>query len=161
MADSKIIKLKQVSDSLWRGGQPDREGMFELADLGISTIISLRWHTETIQFEKDLADELGLNYIGIPLSYVVLPTRSEIDRFLEATTNAAHGKVFVHCKHGVDRTGMMVAIWRMHQQGWSADRAYAEMEHMGFHRIRMYHFKLAVYDFEYRLKRMKRQGLEK
>jgi len=161
MVWSKIIKLKQVSDSLWRGGQPDRQGMLELAELGISTIVSLRWHTETIQFEKDLARDLGLKYIGIPLSYVVLPTRAEIADFLSAVNDPAHSSVFVHCKHGVDRTGMMVAIWRMSQQGWSADRAYAEMEHMGFHKIRMYHFKLAVYDYEYRMEREKRQNQQK
>lgn len=158
MTSSRIIKLKQVSDKLWRGGQPDRDGMQELTDLGISTVISLRWHIETIQSEKELAKEFGLKYIGIPLSYVVLPTRSEIDKFLEAVNDPINASVFVHCKHGVDRTGMMVAIWRMSQQGWSADRAYAEMERMGFHKIRMYHFKLALYDFEYRLKREKRQS---
>jgi tyrosine-protein phosphatase SIW14 len=155
---AKIIKLKQVSDFLWRGGQPDKDGFLELSQLGIKTVVSLRWHTETIKSERELVREVGMNYVGIPLSYVILPTRKEIDSFLTIVKDAEKSPVFVHCKHGVDRTGMMVAFWRMSELGWSADRAYAEMENMGFHKIRMHHFKLAVYDFENRLMRHRRKN---
>lgn len=41
-------------------------------------------------------------------------------------------KVFVHCRLGDDRTAMMIASYRMSQQGWSAEKAKSEMEKFGF-----------------------------
>jgi protein-tyrosine phosphatase len=41
-------------------------------------------------------------------------------------------KVFVHCRLGDDRTGMMVAAYRMADEGWTADEAMAEMKAFGF-----------------------------
>jgi protein tyrosine/serine phosphatase len=41
-------------------------------------------------------------------------------------------KIFVHCRLGDDRTGMMIASYRMAQEGWSAEKAEKEMEKFGF-----------------------------
>ena len=39
--------------------------------------------------------------------------------------------VFVHCKHGADRTGVIVACYRMRQDGWSTARAMDEAKLYG------------------------------
>jgi len=44
----------------------------------------------------------------------------------------------VHCRLGDDRTGMMIAAYRMAVEGWSADDAMLEMQHFGF--TRAHHF---------------------
>jgi protein-tyrosine phosphatase len=41
-------------------------------------------------------------------------------------------KIFVHCRLGDDRTGMMVAAYRMAEEGWTADEAMNEMRSFGF-----------------------------
>jgi protein tyrosine/serine phosphatase len=45
-----------------------------------------------------------------------------------------HKKVFVHCRLGDDRTGMMIASYRMALEDWSANDAMLEMQHFGFTR---------------------------
>jgi protein tyrosine/serine phosphatase len=41
----------------------------------------------------------------------------------------------VHCQHGVDRTGAMMAVYRMEEEGWSNTEASAEMDYFDAHRI--------------------------
>jgi protein-tyrosine phosphatase len=41
--------------------------------------------------------------------------------------------VFVHCRYGDDRTGMMIAAYRMAVEGWTPEEARQEMEKFGFH----------------------------
>ena len=45
--------------------------------------------------------------------------------------------VFIHCKHGADRTGTMVAFYRLVFEGWSKAEALREMREggFGFHKI--------------------------
>ena len=59
----------------------------------------------------------------------------EVIAFLKAVTNPANQPVFVHCRHGSDRTGTMCAIYRILVQGWNREEAIREMMHgdMGFH----------------------------
>ena len=52
--------------------------------------------------------------------------------------------IFLHCLHGKDRTGLMVAIFRMARQGWSFDKAYTEMKLCGFHSIQREKFQVGV-----------------
>ena len=61
----------------------------------------------------------------------------EVVDFLRVVTAKERQPVFVHCLHGADRTGMMMAIYRMVVQGWSKDEAIEEMTQggYGFHSI--------------------------
>jgi protein tyrosine/serine phosphatase len=43
----------------------------------------------------------------------------------------AAAPVFIHCKRGADRTGAMVAFYRIRNHGWTAARAYAEAREIG------------------------------
>ncbi len=78
-----------------------------------------------------------------------------INRFLSVLDDNASRPVYVNCFHGSDRTGLLLAIYRMAREGWSAAKAYKEMRGCGFHLFRMYHFKWAVYYFESLLKKGK------
>src|SRR2546430_2746714 len=46
-----------------------------------------------------------------------------------------NGKIFVHCEHGQDRTGLVVACYRVQAEGWSKAKAEKEMFDHGFHKI--------------------------
>src|SRR5438128_7753691 len=53
-------------------------------------------------------------------------------RFLELIRKNPDKKIFVHCRRGNDRTGMMIAAYRMGAQGWTADQAMKEMHFFGY-----------------------------
>ena len=53
-------------------------------------------------------------------------------RFLKLLADPANRPVFVHCKWGTDRCGMMAAVYRIVVQRWTKERALAEMERLGY-----------------------------
>jgi hypothetical protein len=60
------------------------------------------------------------------------PEEKEAVRFLKIVTDPKRAPVLVHCQHGADRTGTMVAVYRIAVQGWSKDEAIREMTQGGF-----------------------------
>lgn len=139
-----IPNFHKVHDGLYRGGQPDLNGLMELKAMGVKTIVCLRRSTEKSRQKRQEAEELGFDYVSIPLSYFGFPTDAEIERFFAIVNDPTRQPAFVHCKHGSDRTGMMCAFYRMSHQSWSFETAYAEMESAGFHKLFVYHYKYAV-----------------
>ncbi|MEI6501639.1 MAG: protein-tyrosine phosphatase family protein, partial [Armatimonadota bacterium] len=41
----------------------------------------------------------------------------------------------VHCAAGSDRTGTMVAVYRVMEQGWPVEQAAQELPRFGFHEV--------------------------
>lgn len=125
-----LPNFAKVSETLYRGAQPGKEGFTELKKMGVKTIINLRgYHSD-----RDLIKGLGFQYIEIPLNAGDTDEKNVI-KFLKAVANPNNGIIFVHCQHGSDRTGMMIAIYRMFVQGWTADEAMQELPSFGFHEI--------------------------
>ncbi len=122
-------------------------GLKQLKQIGIKTIICLRWNMLAVKEEKLKVEAAHLNFVGIPLTYWVHPTDEEIEKFFRTIDDESNRPIFVHCKHGSDRTGMLMAFYRMARENWNVDDAYREMENCGFHKISMHHFKWAVYGF--------------
>ena len=127
----------QVSESLYRGSQPTPDGFRTLQRLGIRTIVNLRLN------HSDL-DEMHASGVG-PEAFAYEHIRMaawdadepEVLAFLRIATTPTRAPVFVHCEHGSDRTGTMVAAYRVIVQGWSKDAAIREMRDgpFGFHWI--------------------------
>jgi len=120
----------KVSDVLCRGAQPSQEGFAELRRRGVRTVISLRVFDQ----DRALLSGLGLRYRHISFK-VFHPEDEDVLAFLKIVTDPANRPVFVHCRDGVDRTGMMVAVYRIIVQGWSKANAVSEMRRMGFREI--------------------------
>jgi tyrosine-protein phosphatase SIW14 len=152
--DIEIKNFRQVHEWLYRGAQPSEAALRQLKEFGINTIVSFRWTLSVILQEKAIVQKLGMNLYNIPLSYWALPNRREIDRFLSIMGDEKNRPIFIHCQHGCDRTGMMIAIYRIAHEGWDVDDAYNEMRACGFHKIRVHHFKWAVYSFSQRHARL-------
>lgn len=130
-----ILNFAKVDAGLWRGAQPDEAGFRALRDLGAKTIVSFR------RFDRDDREEVpaaGLDLVEIPLKALLdsdPPTDDELRAFFDVALDPARRPVFVHCKHGKDRTGTMCAVYRMEVDGWTPDRAFEEMRKFGFHAI--------------------------
>jgi protein tyrosine/serine phosphatase len=153
VVSAPIPNFRKVTAWLYRGGQPDAAGFRYLQTLEVRTVVSLRWRRTAISEERRLAQEFKINYVGFPLNYWTFPSLEIVRQFLAILDDQERRPVYVHCFHGSDRTGLLLAIYRMAREGWSADQAYSEMRRCGFHLFRMYHFKWAVYYFESLLKK--------
>lgn len=133
--DVPIRRFSRVDARLFRGGQPDEAGFAHLRQLGIRTVISLR---KDPQDERQLVESLGMRFVNIPLTFRPFGLGDEvpddaIERFFDVVDDPASGTVFVHCWRGADRTGTLVALYRIARQGWDVDRAYDEARDTGMH----------------------------
>jgi len=128
-----VAYAAEVAPGLYRGGQPDDEGIAWLKSIGVRTIVNLRhFHGDT---EGERAAAAGLRYERIPLASSRAPTRAQVAQFLELVKDPALRPIYVHCLHGVDRTGAMMAVYRMEMEGWPTAEAFAEMEYFQAHPI--------------------------
>jgi len=122
-----LPNLHKVSDNLYRGAQPNSEGMKQLEKLGVKTVINLR----SAHSDRDELEGTALSYERISLTPRG-PTAEDVVRFLRIVTDDTRTPVFVHCQYGSDRTGTMCAFYRIAVQGWSREEAIEEMTKGGF-----------------------------
>jgi len=101
--------------------------MQNLKKLGVKTIISLR----SLHSDRDEIGDAGLAYEHIYMK-PWHPEEEDVVRFLKIVTDPGRTPALVHCKHGADRTGTMVAVYRIAVQGWSKFEAIREMTQGGF-----------------------------
>jgi tyrosine-protein phosphatase SIW14 len=120
----------KVSEGLYRGGQPSEQGFAQLRKMGIRTVVSLR----VFNSNKKLLSEMGFRQFHISCKNLH-PEEEDLIEFLRIVTEPANQPVFVHCRDGTDRTGMMVAVYRMVVQDWPLHEALAEMKAFGFNEI--------------------------
>ena len=88
-----------------------------------------------------------MRYVSIPWRGKQDPNTGQVAEFLELIHDNAARKVFVHCERGAERTGVMVACYRMTRDLWKPDQALAEMEKFGFRGLRFGHLKRFVREF--------------
>jgi protein tyrosine/serine phosphatase len=131
-ADSPDLpNFHAVAPGIYRGAAPTVAGLQRLRAMGVHTVIDLRIAPKTVRKEKAEAERLGFKWINLPMSGDP-PTQKQVDTLLASLRAAPRDPVFVHCQHGADRTGCMLGIYRVTQQGWSYDRTYKEMRQYGF-----------------------------
>jgi len=128
-----IDNFGQVTPMLSRGGQPNHKGFEELKKMGVDIVVDTRSNRSNQSAEAKQVYELGMKYV--PLSWhCPFPHDEVFAKFLKLMHDNPDKKVFIHCRLGDDRTGMMIAAYRM-AEGWSADDAMLEMKAFGFTRV--------------------------
>jgi protein tyrosine/serine phosphatase len=138
IGDPELPRFEQVSERLYRGAQPRAGGLRRLRELGIDTIVNLRGTGELTRAEEVEARALGLNYFNVPLPNWGRPQDGRVRRILLIIAAPQNGRVFVHCRDGVDRTGTIVALHRIAHEGWSTSNALAEAERLGMRSIQFW-----------------------
>lgn len=123
-----LPNLGEVTPTLYRGAQPNKEGFEQLAKMHVDIVVDLRGNRQN---ERDIVSKLGMQYVPIPW-FCMHPNDQLIARFLTLLRDNPHKTIFVHCKAGIDRTGMMVAAYRMAEDKWTAQESMREMKAFGF-----------------------------
>jgi protein-tyrosine phosphatase len=125
----------RVGPRLLRGAQPSTAGFAALQRLGVRIVVSLTIGRDDQHDERDIVERLGMRYVHLPWSAMHEPPPEHVTAFLDLIRGHPDEVVFVHCKAGVDRTGVMVASYRVLVEHWRAADAVAEMNAFGFHRL--------------------------
>jgi protein tyrosine/serine phosphatase len=129
-----IGNFGQVDERLYRGAQPDADGIANLKRLGVKSIINLRTSRELWKPEPSEARTNGILYTNVPLSGLSRPSEEQITRLL-SLLETLPSPVFIHCEYGCDRTGTVVACYRIKHDKWSSEDAQKEADHYGMSKL--------------------------
>lgn len=112
-----------VNDNVLRGAQPTTLGLHSLAQHGVHTVLDLRAQSG---WESAAARRSGLRFVHIPLNAHRTPAPEDLDKALATLEDLNDGPVFVHCEHGDDRTGLVIACYRIVHDHWTNRHALEE-----------------------------------
>lgn len=129
--------ITKIDEGIYRGPQPKTEEDWQaLQKLGIKYLLDLETGASLLSDGDPLnetlkAEKYGMKSYSHPLGEILPPTYSELKSacdFIET-----HKPIYIHCKAGVDRTGMVCATYRVRIFAWSKEDAIKEMFAMGMH----------------------------
>jgi protein tyrosine/serine phosphatase len=133
ISNSKLSNLYEVNDSIYRCEQPDSLDFIQIHRIGIKSIMNLRSNFT----DKDLIDGLPLFKYNVKM----LPFNFGDKEIVTALRiiNRSPKPILVHCLLGSDRTGVIIAMYRIVYQKWTKEEALNEMINGGysFHNIFM------------------------
>jgi len=125
LAQQTLPNLYQVTPTIFRSAQPLSGAQTAIDALGIKSVVSLRWSEDT----ADLLPKAKRIHAPIE-SWDV--DHDEIMRAMRVMIDPENHPVLLHCRHGADRTGTVIAAYRMIVENWSADDAIREMREGGY-----------------------------
>jgi protein tyrosine/serine phosphatase len=126
----KIGNFGQMDERLFRGAQPEESDYASLKELGVDTVVDLR--NDPTDYSKKAAEAAGLKYVNIPMSGWKTPKMESINEFLALMEKPETGEVYIHCKAGKHRTGVIGAAYRYTKYGWDYDQVYKEMKDFNY-----------------------------
>jgi tyrosine-protein phosphatase SIW14 len=130
-----VHNFHQVNEHVYRGAQPSKEGFQSLANLGVKTIIDLRGGGGRSAEEQKVVEAAGMHYVAVPLSGSSAPPDQVVGKLLTLLNDPSECPVFVHCRRGADRTGTIIACYRISHDHWDNARALAEAASDGMSRL--------------------------
>ena len=130
-----VRNFGRVETRLYRGGQPSDAGFVALKNLGIDIVVSFTIGDTGTAAERRRVESLGMAFVNLPWSAIHTPSHEEVAAFLELLRSHSDKTIFVHCWQGVDRTGVMIALFRIAFDHWTAAQALDEMRAFHYHYI--------------------------
>lgn len=132
-----VPNFHQVNATIYRGAQPTRQGWESLSKLGVTTVIDLRREREdrehSTNAEQRAVEAAGMRYLNVPMNGIVAPSDAQVAKVLAVFDSGQ--KVFVHCRGGKDRTGTVIACYRIEHDHWQNRKALEEAKSYGMHFI--------------------------
>ena len=116
----------QVSPGFFRSAQPNKDGYAQLKQMGFKTILNLTGNAD--RERGDAGPEIKVE--AVPMSGFSAPSFEQVDQALDIVA-AAQRPLLVHCQFGKDRTGFVVASYRVVVEKMAVDAAVREAESYG------------------------------
>jgi len=132
--DTEIGNFYKVTNGIYRGDRPTADDLKELQKLGIKTLLDLEYfHTDRYTITES---KTNFKFLHIRMNPWDIDDEDIISA-LDILTDKNNYPIYVHCKHGSDRTGVVIAMYRIVIQGWNKEDAIEEMKGggYGFHLI--------------------------
>jgi protein tyrosine/serine phosphatase len=129
-APKGVANFHKVNDHIYRGAQPTADGFRSLSAMGVKTVIDLRGD-HSFQAEAQAVRAAGMRFVSFPMSGLAAPTNGLVTKVLTALDSGE--PVFVHCKEGKDRTGTVIACYRVAHDRWTNEKALEEAKSYGMH----------------------------
>lgn len=141
-----------VDNTVYRGAMPESLAAYErlVTKYGVTHILDLRdsktqggsypqayldWAKEAV-ISTELKTGRPLKYHHLPMSSKVAPSDNELDNILaliqKAKTENPNAKFYIHCKHGVDRTGTVIAHYEKVVMNLPEQVRWKHMRHYGY-----------------------------
>jgi protein tyrosine/serine phosphatase len=131
--ERKFVEV--VPGKIYRGIQPgDEEDYVYLRRLGIKTQLNLRkylgWQERGLH-KKAEAEGFFYLHTGMPTLWNE-PKDPEVEEALGSLNDPSLQPIYVHCRLGKDRTGLIIALYRVLYQQWTACTAWKEWRSFGY-----------------------------
>jgi protein tyrosine/serine phosphatase len=121
--------LHAVAPGVFRSAQPTAAGFRALAEQhGIKTVVSMRAN----HADDWLARGTGIKVVPFPTNTWHIRRASVVGALRTLRAASPDAPVLLHCQHGADRTGLIMALYRILYQGWTKEAALDEMRNGGF-----------------------------
>ena len=101
--------------------------------MGVKLVIDLREAGEGTEFERQQVEKLGMKYVNIPFPPFSAPSQTQVDHVLTLLEDDSQ-HIFVHCRRGKDRTGTVIACYRIQHDHWESRQALEEAKKYGISR---------------------------
>ena len=135
------LVIRRVSGTVFRSAQPKKLEDWEF----IRDVLLVRMVVK-LNTEEEFA-EMGARAMGIEVADCSIPmvdgdvldmaaalfVKPDPAKVELALTLMRGGSCLVHCAHGQDRTGLVCALYRVRDDGWSTAQAWEEALKLGYH----------------------------
>lgn len=121
-----LENLYQLNSDVYRSDQPNRISMQDLEYYGVKSILSLRFLND----DSNEAKGTNLKLFSVPM----FAWNIKYEDVLKAMKilNEAPKPILIHCYHGSDRTGLIIALYRLINNKWSKQDAMFELKQKKF-----------------------------
>jgi protein tyrosine/serine phosphatase len=128
-----VANAQVVSPGIYRSARPTAADLASLKAQGVKYVLDLEDDMSAVRREQPIAQGLGMTFISEPMSGFWYPNDGQVNRIEALLADPTKRPILVHCQHGQDRTGLIIGLHRVFQEGWDPARAYQEMRALGFH----------------------------
>jgi protein tyrosine phosphatase (PTP) superfamily phosphohydrolase (DUF442 family) len=123
---STLSNWYKINNDIYRSKQPDEEDFKQINKFGIKSVLNLRYYHD----DNDETKGLKLRLFHLPLNAGGINQKDIINAI--RIINDAEKPLLIHCWHGSDRTGAVIAAYRIVFDGWSVNEAIDEMINGGY-----------------------------
>lgn len=121
-APLRLPNLCSPSPDLICGGMPSPDDLRNAQKAGVRTVVNLCQPQETPPYEASLVQELGMQYVQIPVGGPPDLTETKARELAAVVDNCANHPVLIHCMSG-NRVGALLALKASYADGASAQEA--------------------------------------